>query len=206
MYRKGFTLIELLIVIAIIGVLSSIILNAIQQARMKARDARRKSDIHQLQIALESYYSDNGMYPCSYNALAPNSSWSTSNDGSWTTDPVSSVQCTQSLHNQLAPYMTLDPHDPLEEPAVDSSSWAGDGFYAYSYHSYRQPPDYFGCPVGSAYIIVYRFEIAAGPDPGVKMCNDAMFPTPFRYGGSGANTYIKTVGVSPDNPNNFRNF
>lgn len=62
-YNKGFTLIELLVVIAIIGILSSVVLASLNSARQKSRDARRISDIKQLQVALELYYSDNNAYP-----------------------------------------------------------------------------------------------------------------------------------------------
>ncbi|TSC87262.1 MAG: putative General secretion pathway protein GspG [Parcubacteria group bacterium Gr01-1014_8] len=60
---RGFTLIELLVVIAIIGILSSVVLAALNQARIKARNARRASDLKQLQTALELYNSDNSHYP-----------------------------------------------------------------------------------------------------------------------------------------------
>jgi prepilin-type N-terminal cleavage/methylation domain-containing protein len=60
---RGFTLIELLVVIAIIGVLSSVVLASLNSARIKARDARRISDMHQVQTALELYYNDNKGYP-----------------------------------------------------------------------------------------------------------------------------------------------
>lgn len=62
-YQHGFTLIELLVVIAIIGILSSIVLASLNSARSKGRDARRLSDIKQLQLALELYYDANGHYP-----------------------------------------------------------------------------------------------------------------------------------------------
>ena len=60
---KGFTLIELLVVIAIIGILASIILASLSTAQAKGRDARRISDIKQIQLALELYYDANGTYP-----------------------------------------------------------------------------------------------------------------------------------------------
>ncbi|MEK7074949.1 MAG: prepilin-type N-terminal cleavage/methylation domain-containing protein, partial [Patescibacteria group bacterium] len=44
----GFTLIELLVVISVIGLLSSIVLTTANSARMKSRNARRKSDMNQL--------------------------------------------------------------------------------------------------------------------------------------------------------------
>ncbi len=61
--QHGFTLIELLVVIAIIGVLSSVVLASLNSARQKGRDARRVSDIKQLQLALELYYDANAKYP-----------------------------------------------------------------------------------------------------------------------------------------------
>lgn len=61
--KKGFTLIELLVVIAIIGLLSTLSILALNSARARARDAKRISDIKQVQTALEMYYNDNAQYP-----------------------------------------------------------------------------------------------------------------------------------------------
>lgn len=61
---SGFTLIELLVVIAIIGVLASIVLASLNSARKKSRDARRITDIKQIQLALELYFDGkNNQYP-----------------------------------------------------------------------------------------------------------------------------------------------
>lgn len=71
--EKGFTLIELLVVIAIIGILSSVVLASLNSARQKGRDARRISDLKQLQLALELYYDSNPSvgYPAALSSLAP---------------------------------------------------------------------------------------------------------------------------------------
>ena len=62
--ERGFTLTELLVVIAIIGILSSVVLASLNSARAKGRDAKRVSDIKQLQLALEFYFDQNGnAYP-----------------------------------------------------------------------------------------------------------------------------------------------
>jgi general secretion pathway protein G len=61
--NKGFTLIELLLVIAIIGVLSSFLIANFIGAKARARDAQRKSDMRQIQAALELYRADQDTYP-----------------------------------------------------------------------------------------------------------------------------------------------
>ena len=61
--KSGFTLIELLVVIAIIGLLATMSVVSLNNARLKARDAKRVSDIKQLQTALELYFADNNQYP-----------------------------------------------------------------------------------------------------------------------------------------------
>lgn len=63
MKNKGFTLIELLVAMAIIGILATIGLGAFFTSQIKARDARRKQDLGQIQKALEMYYNDNDSYP-----------------------------------------------------------------------------------------------------------------------------------------------
>jgi type II secretion system protein G len=63
MKQRGFTLIELLVVIAIIGILSSIVIVSLTSARAKARDAKRVSELKEIQTALEVYYTNNGEYP-----------------------------------------------------------------------------------------------------------------------------------------------
>jgi len=61
--EKGFTLIELLTVIAIIGILSSVLLVQLGGARAKARDSRRMGDLKALQQSIELYYSKCNHYP-----------------------------------------------------------------------------------------------------------------------------------------------
>ena len=72
--KKGFTLIELLVVIAIIGVLASIVLASLNTARQKSRDARRITDMKQIQLALELYYDaiGAGQYPAASANIAAN--------------------------------------------------------------------------------------------------------------------------------------
>jgi prepilin-type N-terminal cleavage/methylation domain-containing protein len=61
--KQAFTLIELLVVISIIGILASFSTVSLQGARGRARDAKRVSDIRQIQVALELYYNSYNEYP-----------------------------------------------------------------------------------------------------------------------------------------------
>lgn len=61
----GFTLVELLIVIALLGVIATIVIaaiNPIEQAN-RARDAGMKADASQLISAIERYYTTHGQFP-----------------------------------------------------------------------------------------------------------------------------------------------
>ncbi len=159
MKKKGFTLIELLVVIAIIGLLASIVMVSLNNARRKARDARRKADIHQIMLALESYYNDNQQYPASGGAILPNSGWSSSADSSWDT-----------LRTTLANYINL-PNDPINS----TGGWAGSGtYYNYNYFSLG-----YGCPQ-QWYMLVYELENYDIISPGVRACDG----TTFNYGGT----------------------
>ena len=60
--NKGFTLIELSVVIAIIGILSSVVLASLNSARNKGTDAAIKSNLANLRAQAEIYYDTNSSY------------------------------------------------------------------------------------------------------------------------------------------------
>mgnify|MGYP001615938919 CR=1 FL=1 len=60
--KKGFTLLELLLVVAIIGILSSVILTALATARNRANDAKVKAHLSQAKAAAEIYSEINNGY------------------------------------------------------------------------------------------------------------------------------------------------
>lgn len=97
----GFTLVELLIVIGVMGALASavlVIINPLGQLQ-KARDAKRKSDLVQIQRSLEQYYQDNGEYPASTIAILYRIIYA-GNPVNWGTA-------------KFSPYMSLLPTDPV---------------------------------------------------------------------------------------------
>lgn len=60
---NGFTLIELLMVIAIIGILASVVIVSLTSARERGRDTKRIRDIQEIHNAISLYINDNGHAP-----------------------------------------------------------------------------------------------------------------------------------------------
>lgn len=61
----GFTIIEMMVVMAIMGILFTLAAGGLVASQQKSRDARRKSDLAQIAIAIETYFNDKGEYPLS---------------------------------------------------------------------------------------------------------------------------------------------
>ena len=69
--KHGFTLIELMVSIAIIGVLVSLLLPAVQSARDAARRTVCKNQLHQLALAMHNYYDVHGFFPAGAYVMGP---------------------------------------------------------------------------------------------------------------------------------------
>lgn len=69
--QNGFTLIELLVIIVIIGILVSFTSIKVFDGIVKARDSQRKSDLKQLQTAVQLYFQDYNEYPASCKSTEP---------------------------------------------------------------------------------------------------------------------------------------
>ena len=61
--KSGFTLVELLVVISIIGVLATLVLTNLNEARVRARDVAKKQRLSQLKTALQLYSNDFMSFP-----------------------------------------------------------------------------------------------------------------------------------------------
>ncbi|MBI4812638.1 prepilin-type N-terminal cleavage/methylation domain-containing protein [Candidatus Falkowbacteria bacterium] len=142
-FSKGFTLIELLVVISIIGVLSSLAVVSLNNARTKARDALRKGDTAQLRTALNLYYDNNNRYPiCDHwNEGRADFGATPDNNGAG----CYNTQLSNDLTGGSRPYlasMPKDPRNPTNSPAVSAS-------LLYRYVSNGD---------GSQYALVYQLE------------------------------------------------
>lgn len=100
--RNGFTLVELIVVIAIIGILVTIVIVAIDPAKQikNAQDARIRSDLQAMKTAWQLYYNDNKSYPIGASGV-PSISYYTAG-GCWS----SAASCGGTV------YMKQVPQDP----------------------------------------------------------------------------------------------
>jgi len=61
--QQGFTLIELLVVVGILGVLMALLVPSLAEARLKAKVAKTRAELHAVCTALESYFSEHNDHP-----------------------------------------------------------------------------------------------------------------------------------------------
>lgn len=73
MKNKGFTILELIVVVSIITILASLLIPAGGQARNRARQAKARSHIAALELAITAFQTDFGFYPTTqYTGSSPN--------------------------------------------------------------------------------------------------------------------------------------
>ena len=99
--KKGFTLIETLVVMAIIGILVSVIITSLIGARDKARDVKRKAEISQIGrfLVMSCYAPDAG-------------------DGDYDLMPI--AQELLSKNPQYSQYLKMIPKDPKSGTDTES--------------------------------------------------------------------------------------
>lgn len=98
--HRAFTLIELLVIIAVTGILATLLMPALSRAKQAVHSTVCKSNLHQWTIALNLYVDDYGVYPV-------------------TTMPDGNT--TRYWHNQLEKYTSAKwPAPPWPKPAPEN--------------------------------------------------------------------------------------
>lgn len=101
--KRGFSLLEILVVIAIVGLLASVILASVQVARQRAQAARTISDFRQIELALRVLIN-----------VSERDSWWHSNDFTLCSDtwqvPISCLVNNYGLYFETAPVPVLGSH------------------------------------------------------------------------------------------------
>jgi len=113
---KGFTLIELLIVIAIIGLLTTLSVAGINIARQKAKIAVAQNDIDQISRAIDMLVTDSGEWPGhqKYNTVCASGCATNEFCG----PDANSADCARGLDDESAGIMSDDSASPY-------SNWDG---------------------------------------------------------------------------------
>lgn len=143
-HKIGFTLIEILVVISILAAFVTMLVPNFMVARVKARDSKRKSDLKQIQKALELYRQD--QTPPIYPAALPTPC------GSWKSADLSTT------------YMNVVPGDPMTScPTQTGYHYVRDPSDTMRYDLYtcledkadsertNCPPSGFTCATGPGY-------------------------------------------------------
>lgn len=140
----GMTIVELLVVISIIVILALIAMWYFRSQIFKGNDAKRKGDLHEIQVALEEYEKDNNCYPQSQYLL-----------------------CTPGT--ALSPYLNKVPCDPnggsyLFEPEGKACpSW----YRIYVNLDYKQDPEIpkIGCQYGCGPNLAFNYYVSSPNAP-----------------------------------------
>jgi len=109
--KEGFSLLELLVVISIILILITLGTSSFATAQKKARDAKRRGDLKEIQTSMEQYYS-----VCGYAYPLPQA-----------TTYYQSINCSSPAIS-IMPTVPMDPRSTpyyCETPATDCTA---DGF------------------------------------------------------------------------------
>lgn len=125
-YARGFTLVELIVVIAIIGMLFSVVVALFSGAQRDAKDKRRVADLQQLQKALELYHVDHQGFPKESEGANGNTATNA------------------TFKNIMAEYLRGTPTDPINNDTFfyyyDGAHQCGDREYAVIFARQMEDP------------------------------------------------------------------
>ena len=140
--EQGFTLIELLVVMIIIGILAAIAIPVFLNQRKNAVDASYKSDLRTVANEMESYYTDNEVYP----ATAPSNASAGAN--------VTGVGGTSGVRVSKNTSITVSYNTAANAYCILASNSSGKGSHDWVYVSSQgglQPAATTACPAAGAF-------------------------------------------------------
>jgi prepilin-type N-terminal cleavage/methylation domain-containing protein len=148
--KSGFTLVELMVVVAIIGILASVVLVSLGSARGKTLDSRRISDIKEIQISLEEYLNDRGQLPnIGIGPSGENIAYidnSTSSNVAW-----------DALKTELAPYILLP--EPPNHTSFDYYAYQSNQRASFNYCIAKPGGGYWELPAHTpSYLVAARIQ------------------------------------------------
>jgi len=119
---QAFTLIEILVVVAIIGILTSLLLPALSNARAKSRQAVCISQLKQLNLALFNYLDDNdSTFPHTYkNGNSDIVTWDDLISGYDGRDALTATEMKLSVNSNMDNALYVCPEDTIER---NNASW-----------------------------------------------------------------------------------
>lgn len=109
--KKGFTLLEVIIVLAIIGILAAMLYSSFGPSRELSRDAKRQTDLGQVQLALEVYKAQNGRYP--EQGCGGSTTWT--GPGPHSASWLNNANCDDWIDDLVPDYIAKLPVDPAFE-------------------------------------------------------------------------------------------
>jgi general secretion pathway protein G len=169
--KKGFTLMELLIVIVLLGFLITAGVTSYTSSLKKSRDTKRKNDLRQIAISLETYNNDVGRYP------------SGDSNGSIVGCDGAACEWGNAFKNLNTPYMVLLPGDASE---AQRYFYASDGSYFQLYARLENTKD-SDIPRNTSDQARYFTQVYCGSGTGTVYCN---------YGVASSNYGLDTDHVS----------
>ncbi|TSC93437.1 MAG: putative General secretion pathway protein GspG [Candidatus Berkelbacteria bacterium Licking1014_7] len=201
-FLTGFTLIELVVVVAIIGILSSIAVISFKGQTAKARDAKRKADLATLQQALEGYYEVNGKYPTCDNVIE---AWLY--EGVSPNPPNDSNLAWNSIYRALVPkYIGNIPLDPKYNGSFSGGVSVSLTRNAYMYYPLSANGG-LQCSEEQRYSLWAKLETSTWTNPDANTvtmdlsnadstCLTAPTGSPCYKGNNGGNYYAKAFGYN----------
>lgn len=148
--------------------MASIVLVSLNNARKKARDSKRISDIRQVRIAMEFFYDKYGDYPSENSFSSCNSKSGTESCNGYIGDKDTDGDT--DIDDALAEFITQTPADPLH-----------DGANYYYYYDYNHC-----CNISGNGAIIHIQELETTQFKGYDECGDCG----SEGGGVGSKDYI----------------